>query len=49
MDTSTIVCLGIAVTVVVASILWILRILSQVSDHDDQMRELFKNKKEDHE
>ncbi len=49
MDTFTIVCLGVALTVVLLSVFSTLRLLSQVSDQDDQMRELFKNKKEDHE
>ena len=49
MDTFTIVCLGVALTVVVLSIFGTLRLLSQVSEDDARLRKLMKKYKEDHE
>jgi len=49
MDASTIVCAGIACTVIVISILSTLRILSQVSEDDAHLKQLIQKHKKDHE
>jgi hypothetical protein len=49
MDTTTIVCLGIAATISAVSILCTLRILSQVSEDDTNLKQLMqkRNKKDE--
>jgi len=49
MDTITIVCLGIAATIVVLSTFSVLRILSQVSEDDEHLKQLIKKQKDEHE
>ena len=49
MNTLTIVCAGIALTVIVVSVLSTLRVLSQVSEDDEHLQRLMEKHKENHE
>ncbi len=49
MDTSTIVCLGIACTIIAISILITLHVLSKVSEDDAHLKQLIQKHKKDHE
>jgi hypothetical protein len=49
MNTLTIVCAGIALTVIVVSVLSTLHVLSRVSEDDEHLQRLMEKNKENHE